>query len=416
MQEQLKIMTQAITPNSFQNEISERQAHVITSDREAIEIAQQLATQFAAESATRDRLRRLPYKELDQLSASGLWGITVPKEYGGSFVSNVTLAEVIATLSAADSSIGQIPQNHLYMVEAIRLNGTEEQKRHFFQAVLAGKRFGNAFCEIGTRTPVDFKTRVTRRGEDYVLNGKKFYSTGALFADIVPVVALDDDDNVVVVFVDRHAPGLTIVDDWSGIGQRTTASGTTLIENVTVQERDILRHYLAFESQTTMGAVAQIIHTAVDVGIARAAAQDTIHFVRHHTRPWMETDFDHGYQEPLIIYGVGEIQVKLHSAEALLQRAGRFIDRAMADPTTENGAAASIAVAEAKALADEVSIFITNKLFELCGTKSALEEFNHDRHWRNARTHTLHDPVRWKYINIGNYFLNGVNPPRHGAF
>jgi SfnB family sulfur acquisition oxidoreductase len=395
---------------------SDRTAHIIANDREAIELAQILAAEFAKEAAERDRQRRLPYTELDKFSASGLWGITVPKEYGGAFVSNVTLAEVIATISAADSSIGQIPQNHLYMVEALRLNGTEEQKQHFFQLVLEGKRFGNAFTEVGTKTPVAFKTRVTRQGDGYVLHGKKFYSTGALFADIVPVVALDDDDKVVVVFVDRNTEGLTIIDDWSGIGQRTTASGTTIIEHVKVEERDILRHYLAFEEQTTMGAVAQIIHAAVDVGIARAAARDTIAFVRQHTRPWFETDFDHGYEEPLIIYGVGEIQIKLHAAEGLLRRAGELIDRAIADPTEKNGIEASIAVAEAKALADEASIFISNKLFELSGTKSALEAFNHDRHWRNARIHTLHDPVRWKYINVGNYFLNGVKPPRHGAF
>ncbi len=395
---------------------SERTAHVIISDQEAIAIAQQLATEFAQNAAERDRDRRLPYTELDRFSASGLWGITVPQEYGGAFVSNATVAEVIATIAAADGSIGQIPQNHLYMVEAIRLNGTEEQKQHWFKLVLEGKRFGNAFCEVGTKTPVAFKTRVTRQDDGYILNGKKFYSTGAFFADVVPVVALDDDDNVVVVFVDRHAEGLTVIDDWSGIGQRTTASGTTILENVVVQERDILRHYLAFEQQTTMGAVAQIIHAAIDVGIARGAARDTIQFVRNYTRPWIETDFEHGYEEPLIIYGVGEIQIKLHAAEALLKRAGLFIDRAMADPTEQHGMEASIAVAEAKALADEAAIFITNKLFELSGTKSTLSQFNYDRHWRNARTHTLHDPVRWKYFNIGNYFLNGVNPPRHGAF
>lgn len=400
-------MTQAVTRD---------RVRIITHDREAIEVAQQFAAQFAEGAAKRDRDRQLPYTELNQLSASGLLGITVPKEYGGAAVSNVTLAEVITLLSEGDSSLGQIPQNHLYMVEAIRLSGTEEQKQRFFKLVLEGKRFGNAFTEVGTRTPTDFKTRLTRKDLGYVLNGKKFYSTGALFADIVPVVALDDDNQTVVVFVDRHTLGLTVIDDWSGMGQRTTASGTTLIENVLVQERDVLRHYLAFEQQTTMGAVAQIIHAAVDVGIARAAYKEAIHFIRNHTRPWIETDYQHGYEEPLIIYGVGEMSVKLHAAEALLKRAGEFIDRAFHDNTQQSAIEASIAVAGAKALADEASIYITNKFFELSGTKSTLDQFNHHRHWRNARTHTLHDPVRWKYINVGNYFLNGVNPPRHGAF
>jgi SfnB family sulfur acquisition oxidoreductase len=400
-------MTQAVTRD---------RVHVITYDREAIEIAQQLAAEFAKDSAERDRDRKLPHTELDRLSASGLLGITVPKKYGGASVSNVTLAEVITLLSEGDSSLGQIPQNHLYMMEAIRLSGTEEQKQRFFELVLKGKRFGNAFTEVGTKTPTAFKTRLARTESGYVLNGKKFYSTGALFADIVPVVALDDEDKIVIVFVDRHAPGLTVIDDWSGMGQRTTASGTTLIENIPVQEQNVLRHYLAFEEQTTMGAVAQIINAAVDVGIARAAYKDTLHFIRNYTRPWIETEYEHGYEEPLIIYGVWEMSVKLHAAEVLLKRSGEAIDLALQEKTQKSAIEASIAVAEAKAFADESAIFISNKFFELSGTKSTLEEFNHSRHWRNARTHTLHDPVRWKYINIGNYFLNNVNPPRHGAF
>lgn len=399
-----------------QEQDSSLPAHIISSDREAIEIAQQLADEFAPTSAERDRHRRLPYAELRKLSASGLLGITVPKEYGGAYVSNVTLAKVIQILSEGDSSIGQIPQNHLYMVEAIRLSGTEAQKRHFFDLVLRGKQFGNAFCEVGTKRAIDFKTRVVLTDTGYRLNGKKFYSTGALFADVVPVVALDQADQTVVVFVDRHTPGLTVIDDWSSMGQRTTASGTTIIENVPVEEWQILRHYLAFEQQTTMGAIAQIIHAAVDVGIAQAALKDTINFVRTQTRPWIDSGLEYAYEEPLIIYSVGEMKIKLHAAEALLQRAGEFIDRALLDGTQSSAVAASIAVAEAKALADETSLLITNKFFELSGTKSTLEPFNYSRHWRNARTHTLHDPVRWKYHGIGNYYLNGVNPPRHGAF
>ncbi|WP_416668836.1 SfnB family sulfur acquisition oxidoreductase [Egbenema bharatensis] len=394
----------------------DRQVHIITNDREAIEVAQQLAAEFARESAERDRDRLLPYAEIEQLSASGLLAITVPTEYGGASVSNVTLAEVIATLSAGDSSLGQIPQNHFYMVEALRLSGTEAQKQDYFQRVLAGQRFGNAFCEVGTKTATAFKTRVVQQGTSYVLNGQKFYSTGALFADVVPVVALDDENHVVVVFVDRQTEGLTVIDDWSSFGQRTTASGTTILNNIAVTEHQILRHYLAFEQQTTMGAIAQIMHAAVDIGIAHAALKDCLEFVRQHTRPWVDSGVEQGYEDPLLIYTVGQLTVKLHAAEALLRRSGEFIDQALVERTEASAVEASIAVAEAKALTDEAAISITNQFFELTGTRSTLEQFNYNRHWRNARTHTLHDPVRWKYHGIGNYYLNGVNPPRHGAF
>lgn len=392
---------------------TEQKAHLIEGESEAIAIAHKLADRFAQEASERDLQRRLPVEEVNEFSASGLWGITVPKEYGGAFVSNVTLAEVIKIISQADPSIGQIPQNHLYMVEAIRLDGTEEQKRFFFDLVLQGKRFGNAFSEIGTKSVTDVQTRLERSSSGYLLNGRKFYSSGALLADWIPVIARNDDDKTVVAFVERGTEGLTLVDDWSSFGQRTTASGSTILENVKVPAEYVIPHYLAFERPTTMGPIAQIIQAAVDVGIAKAALRDTIYFVRNHTRPWIDSEVERGYEDPLIIYNIGNLQIQVHAAEELLRRAGEFIDRAIADLTQTSVAEASIAVAEAKALAAEVSILVTNKLFELAGTKSTLQQFNYDRHWRNARTHTLHDPARWKYYAIGNYFLNGVIPPRH---
>ncbi len=120
--------------------------------------------EFAVGAVQRDRERRLPLAEIDRFSQSGLWAISVPREYGGAGVSAVTLAEVTAIISAADSSIGQIPQNHFYMVEALRLNGSKEQKRHYFRRVLEGDRLGNAFTEIGTKTP-----STTRRGSPSVM-------------------------------------------------------------------------------------------------------------------------------------------------------------------------------------------------------------------------------------------------------
>ncbi len=393
---------------------TEKKAHIIQNDREAIAIAHELATEFAKGDSERDQTRRLPAEEVEKFSQSGLWGITVPKEYGGAFVSNATLAEVITIISEADSSLGQIPQNHLYMVEAIRLDGTHQQKEFFFDLVLQGKRFGNAFSEIGTKSVTDIQTKLQPDNSDYVLNGRKYYSAGALLAHWVPVIASNPEGKTVVAFVERDAEGLTLLDDWTSFGQRTTASGTTIIENVKVKAEHVIPHYLAFERATPMGAIAQIIQAAVDVGIAKAAVRDTIYFVRNHTRPWVDSNLEKGYEDPLTLYNFGNVQIQVHAAEALLRRAGEFIDIANASDLEEAKVVeASIAVAEAKALATEASILATNKLFELAGTKSTLEQFNYNRHWRNARAHTLHDPVRWKYYAVGNYFLNGVYPPRH---
>lgn len=393
---------------------TEPTAHVIQSDEEAIAIAKELAAEFAKEDSVRDRERRLPLEEVKKFSQSGLWGIIVPKEYGGAGVSNATLAEVIKIISEADSSLGQIPQNHLYMVEAIKLDGTEAQKRFFFDLVLQGQRFGNAFSEIGTKSVTDVQTKLTRSDDGYVLNGRKYYSAGALLAHWIPTIAADEEGKTVVAFVERNAEGLTLLDDWTSFGQRTTASGTTILENVNVKTDHVIPHYLAFERATPMGAVAQIIQAAVDVGIAKAALRDTLYFVRNHTRPWVDSNQEKGYEDPLTLYNLGHVIIQVHAAEELLRRAGEFIDRAYESNLEESKVVeSSIAVAEAKALATEASLLATNKLFELAGTKSTLQEYNYDRHWRNARAHTLHDPVRWKYYAVGNYFLNQVHPPRH---
>ncbi|GLS04300.1 SfnB family sulfur acquisition oxidoreductase [Chitiniphilus shinanonensis] len=388
-------------------------AHLIRDDAEAIAIAHELAAEFRQEAAQRDAERRLPRAELDRYSQSGLWGITVPREYGGAFVSNVTLAEVVKIISEADPSIGQIPQNHLYMVEGLRLDGSDWQKQHFFKLVLDGVRFGNAFSEIGTRSVNDVQTRLTPTEGGYVLSGKKFYSSGALLADWVPVVAKNEHDETVVAFVEKGSKGLTVIDDWSSFGQRTTASGTTLLENIFVPREYVLPHHLAFDRPTVMGPIAQIIQAAVDAGIAHAALNDTIAFVRQHTRPWIDSEVEHGYEDPLIIREIGDLTIRVHATDALLRRAGEAIDLAQAEPTEANVAAAQIAVAEAKVLSTETAVLAGSKLFELAGTRSTLNQFNLDRHWRNARTHTLHDPVRWKYHHVGNYHLNGVFPPRH---
>lgn len=390
-------------------------AHVIKDDAEAIAVAKELARVFAAGAAERDRERRLPLAEIERFSQSGLWAVTVPKEYGGAGVSTATLAEVTALISAADGSIGQIPQNHFYMVEALRLSGSEEQKRHYFQRVLEGDRLGNAFTEIGTKTPVDYKTHFAGRDGRLLLNGQKFYATGSLFAHIIVAVAKGPDGRVNIVFIDRATAGLTLIDDWTSFGQRTTGSGTVTFDDVEITPFQIVDHDAVFERPTAMGPFAQIIHAAVQVGIARGALAETISYVRAHARPFFELSIEHGYEDPHTIHAVGDVSIRVHAADALLARAGRILDIATATPDEKTVAAASIAVAEVKSLGTEVAQLAATKLIELGGARSTLESYGLDRYWRNARTHSLHDPVRWKYHHIGNFYLNGALPPRHGA-
>lgn len=388
-------------------------AHVVTSREEAISLAREFAARIADTAAERDRDQRLPIAEIADFTRSGLWSLNVPREFGGPDLSYATIAEVIAIVSAADPSLGQLPQNHIDFIDTIGTTGTPEQRADFFPAILAGARSGNAFSEFGSRTAADFETKIARRGDDYVVNGKKFYSSGALLAHIIPITTVDAEGRLHIAVADRDAPGLTIINDWSSFGQRTTASGTVIIDNVVLPVSRVLPTYASQESPSANGAVCQIVHAAVDVGIARGAIEDTITFVRTQSRPWIDSGKDRAVDDPYIISDIGDLKIRLHAAEALLWRSGRVLDAAVANPTEDTVAAASIAVAEAKALTTEIALLATNKIFELGGARSTLFKHGLDRHWRNARVHTVHDPVRWKYPIVGNYYLNRVPPPRH---
>ena len=388
---------------------------VITSDAQALSVAEHIAQQLKRDSALRDRERRLPHAELELFTRSGLWAISVPKTFGGAGVSNVTLAQVIARIAQADASLGQIPQNHFYALEVLRVNGSPEQQRRLYAEVLAGRRFGNALAELGTKTAHDRTTRLTRDGAGYRVNGRKFYATGALYAQRIPTSVIDDQGRQQLAFVPADSQGLLVIDDWSGFGQRTTGSGSVTFDNVWVDANDVVPFQSAFERPTPVGPLAQILHAAIDTGIARAALDDALHFVRTRSRPWVDSGLDKASDDPLTLKSFGQLVSRLHAAEALLERAGEFLDRAQADSNADTVAAASIAVAEARAISTEVSLAAGTTLFELAGSQATLAEHNLDRHWRNARVHTLHDPVRWKYHAIGNYYLNQENPPRRGT-
>ena len=101
-------------------------------------------------------------------------------------------------------------------------------------------------------------------------------------------------------------------------------------------------------------------------------------------------------------------------AEALVAEAARAIDRADADLGADSAGAASLAVAAARAATTKASVDAASRLFEVSGTRSALDSLNLNRHWRNARTHTLHDPAAWKVRHLGRYALEGTLPPNHG--
>jgi SfnB family sulfur acquisition oxidoreductase len=388
----------------------------VLSPTAAVLTAHRLGRELAEADASRDRARVLPLAEVRAVADAGLLALTVPRQHGGPDVPAETLAEVIRLLSWGDPNVGQVPHSHFVYLNQLRLRGTPAQQRRIYGEVLAGATVANAQSEFGTKHVRDYRTTLTAAAAgEWRLNGEKFYCTGSLFADYLAVLAHRGPDGPLhVAWVPADAPGVEIVDDWDAVGQRTTGSGTVRLHDVAVTDDWITPFSATFEGPTTYGAFAQLLHAAIDAGIARRALDEAAEFVRTSSRPYPDAGVQRAAEDPVIVRAFGEMELAVRGAEALLSEAGREVDRANADLTEETAGAASLAVAAARAATTATAVDVASRLFEVAGTRSALAALDLDRHWRNARTHTLHDPAAWKVQHLGRWSVDGALPPRHG--
>src|SRR5690606_13170164 len=391
-----------------------KHTHVIEHDSEAIYAAYHVADFALSGRNQRDQDRELPFAEVNLFSQKGLGGIRIPREFGGAFVSNKSLAQVFRIINKADSSLGQIPQNQIALLNMINIMGSQQQKTFVFNEILHGKRLANGGPERNTKDSKTLNTRLSIENERYFVTGEKFYSTGSSFADWLAIKAIHPEGHVVLTLVERSQPGLEVIDNWNGFGQRTTSSGTVKLDHVEVNPLLIFDERLLANQPNYRGAFSQLMQVAIDVGIAEAALADTISAVKQ-ARPIIDSGLDKASFEHYTLQEVGKSIVLLDAAILLLDEAAEYLDELdqLTQFTEQQAALASIRVAEAKVYANDAALHISEKLLELGGSRASLQQHNYDQHWRNARVHTLHDPIRWKLHALADYYLNNTLPARH---
>ncbi len=394
-------------------------ATLISSSEEAIATAREYAASIASGVIERDRAGKVPAAELAAFDASGLLSITVPAGHGGADLPASVLAEVTRIIAAVDPAIAQVPQAHYLFVDVLAVWGSPSQQRRLFGSVLSGGRLGNGLAERGGKHAQDLRTRLATTGSGVRLDGRKYYCTGAITARWIGVSALDDAGHLVLAFVERDSPGITIDDDWDVMGQRATVSGTATFDRVPVDPELVVPYERAFAVPQQLGARSQLVHAAIQTGIAGGALRDAGEFVRTKARPFFEAAragwADRAGDDPHVLARYGRLATRVHAAENMLRWAAATLDEVTRRPRSAHEAArGSLAVAEAKAFASEVAVEVASDLFALSGASAADQRYDLSRHWRNARTHASHDPVDWKYHHVGNYLLNDVPPPNHG--
>ncbi len=380
-------------------------AHLIGSADEARGVARSLARSWARTAAAIDAERAVPHRELAELGRSGLLAITVPRAHGGPGLTTTTVADVFRILAAADTALAQIPQNHFDFVDTLA-NAAPKTQQLFYAEVLRGARFGNAIAEPGRKSRRDLATTIVEEDGGYRINGTKYFCTGALTAEWVPVLALHADGRIRTAYLSRNTPGLDVRDDWDAFGQRATYSGTTVIKDVWVAKENVVNRSLGHPGfLLAQFAGNQLIHAAIETGSAEGAIAAAARLVRGRSDGRAISTRD--------VAALGELDLRVRAARALVDRAARLVDAALEalTPARDTAVAAAIAVDEAKSLAYTLGPAVANELVHFGARTAADRASGLDRYWRNSRTHSLHDPVRWRQAFVGDFHLNGRVAP-----
>ncbi|MGI5241703.1 acyl-CoA dehydrogenase family protein [Dactylosporangium sp. CA-139066] len=356
---------------------------------------EQVFARIAEGAVQRESDRTLPHEPLQWLREAGFGKVRVPREYGGQGASLPELTELLIRLGRADSNLPQLLRGHLGFVESRLAHPDPQVRDRWLRRIAAGVIVGNAQSERSSASWWAPETTL----QNGRLNGRKYYSTGTLFADWIHTTAADEAGGIVNVFVPAAAPGVTRLDDWDGFGQRLTGSGTTIFEDVPVAPQDVEP-----AANASLAAFFQLVHLATLAGIGRAAVAETVAFVNGRARNLFNPDLP-AAADPQVQAVVGRIAGASFAADAATLAAARALEAHGDDPD-----AADAAVFAAQGAVARLVLGLTTELFEVGGASATAGRRGLDRHWRNARTVASHNPIVYRDRIVGQYRLDGTSP------
>jgi alkylation response protein AidB-like acyl-CoA dehydrogenase len=387
-----------------------------TADRLAAARArlQPLFARIAEGVVEREQAHVLPYEQVRELVAAGFGRLRVPVEHGGDGLDLPGLADLLVDLGEADSNLPQVFRGHIAWVEHLLSLPPSDHRQRWLARVAAGEVVGNAWSETGSGVTGQQQTFVERKGDRWVVNGRKYYTTGTIFADWTDATARRGED-VVTVLVRTDAPGVQVHDDWDGFGQQLTGTGTLVLTDVEVDAEDVAPFEDRFRYQT---ALYQLVLLAVHAGIAAAVERDTAREVRARTRTYTHGLAPLVRDDPQVQAVVGEISAIAFTARQLVRGAAEAVQGAAdtaherdSDADRAANVLAEIRTAQAQVVLSESVPRAATLLFDTLGASGTSRSRDLDRHWRNARTVASHNPVIYKARIVGDWSVNGTTPP-----
>ncbi len=378
-----------------------------------------LLEQLQIDSVRREIERDLPYEPVDELRRCRFGAVRLPVEAGGSGWDLPRLFDAVVALAAADANVAHLYRGHFAFGEIV-MGGSPSARRDAWLRLLAdGAIVGNASSETTGANLADISTTVDLVDGRWLLNGRKFYSTGTMFSSHVYVSAARTSEartgesagakERVSLVVATDAPGVACLDDWDGIGQRLTGSGTTVFTDVEVAADEIVPYTGGGPSH--LPAFYQLYLVAVAAGIGQAIVRDAAGYVEQRTRGFITANSDLAKHDPQVLEVIGTLSADAFAATSMVAAAARSMQRAVdGGNTLELVDEAEIDTYRAQVTVLELVARSANRLFEVGGASAARQPLGLDRHWRNLRTIASHNPIIYKSRQVGDYVVNGTSP------
>lgn len=340
----------------------------------------------------------------------------LPRERGGAGATLPELFGLLIELGAADTNVVNAVRAHLGFVEDVLTAHEKEWRAHWLGLLADGALIGAGLSEAGGAKVGTFATELTETSQGLRLNGRKFYTTGSLFADWVAVAAQRGEETVFLQ-VPRQAPGVDVVDDWDGFGQALTASGTAIFEDVAVKAEWVRPGTARFPYAVPF---YQLVHLASLAGIGRALADDVARRVQQRDRVYSHGNAARVADDPQILQVVGRVHGAAYAARAIVLQAANALQRSyetQLDPAAADlqrdkaNAEAHVEVDQSVTVITRLVLDASTELFDALGASATLRTEGLDRYWRNARTISSHNPRIYRERQVGAYVVNGTVPP-----
>jgi alkylation response protein AidB-like acyl-CoA dehydrogenase len=379
-------------------------------NRSPLEVAQRLAEQFAQTAAERDKTGGNPKYERDLIRRSGLLGLSIPTQYGGQGADWKTIFQTIRTIAQVDSSLAHVYGFHHLLIATVQLFSQPEQYAKWFEDTAKNNLFwGN------TLNPLDKRTTATQISEnEYIFQGDKSFCSGSIDSDILLCSGFNEAGKLLIGVIPTAREGVSFLGDWNNMGQRQTDSGTSHFEQVKISKDELLLNPgpLSTPYSSIRPLIAQLIFVHLFLGVAEGAfelAKETV----QSQKAWSKSLAENAVNDPFTQKHFAEFYVQLESVRLLANKAVESLQEAWnmgEDLTAEQRGQVSVAIATAKIAATNTSLFVTQNIFQVMGARATTAKLNLDRFWRNVRTQTLHDPIDYKYQEVGEWVLTGKVP------